>query len=282
FNQKSKTEPLRPPVPATLPVGHQEMMGRNKTLSNRQVRTTLEIANQIVESMNTIVKRYYRERQEGLKIKRRTQHAASTIPPGGLCIKKEREYAAIRYAGMSKPFKHAAIALKYNLDLQEEIFGASSIGSDRNDEASSDGVSFRPEIQMNPASLGFGWCSGLRRQRCWVHLTLRAKWATFWMHYCEANEIPYLPKYAEYGRVANVRRNINMMATRPTQHQQEVRNCVVFIAFANLEQVEGQIVRDEGDYEEQEDEAEENDSDTMEEDIIRTCLVDKERQTQTI
>lgn len=48
------------------------------------------------------------------------------------------------------------------------------------------------------------------------------------------------------------------------------------------EQVEGQTVRDEDYYGEQEDEAEENDSDTMEEDIIRTCLVDKERQTQTI
>ncbi|KAF5567474.1 hypothetical protein FPHYL_3265 [Fusarium phyllophilum] len=32
---------------------------------------------------------------------------------------------------------------------------------------------------------------------------------TFWRHYCEANETPYLSKYAEYGRVANVRRNIN-------------------------------------------------------------------------
>ncbi|KAG9505292.1 hypothetical protein J7337_002259 [Fusarium musae] len=133
FN-KSMTEPLRPPVPATLPVGHQEVMGRNKTLSNRQVRTTLEIANQIVESMHTIVRRYYFERKEGLKVKRRTQHAASTIPVsaarGGLCINKQREYAAIRDAGMSKPFKHAAIALKYNLDLQDDIFGAPQIGSD--------------------------------------------------------------------------------------------------------------------------------------------------------
>lgn len=56
FNNKSKTEPLRPPVPATLPVGHQEVMGRNETLSNRQVRTTLEIANQILESMHTTVR----------------------------------------------------------------------------------------------------------------------------------------------------------------------------------------------------------------------------------
>ncbi|KAF5657445.1 hypothetical protein FDENT_14199 [Fusarium denticulatum] len=38
---------------------------------------------------------------------------------------------------------------------------------------------------------------------------LKPNWAPFWMHYCEANEVPYLPKYAEYGRVANVRRNIN-------------------------------------------------------------------------
>ncbi|KAF5687315.1 hypothetical protein FDENT_5337 [Fusarium denticulatum] len=79
-------------------------MGRNKTLSNRQVRTTLEIANQIVESMNVIVKRYYLERKEGLK------------------VKKQREYAAIQDAGMSKPFKHTAIALKYHLDLQEKWF----------------------------------------------------------------------------------------------------------------------------------------------------------------
>ncbi|KAF5576909.1 hypothetical protein FPANT_10690 [Fusarium pseudoanthophilum] len=104
FNQKSKTEPLRPPVPATLPVGHQEMMGRNKTLSNRQVRTTLEVANQIVESMNIIVKRYYFEREEGLK------------------IKKQREHAAIKDVGMSKALKHAEIALKYHLDLQEWWF----------------------------------------------------------------------------------------------------------------------------------------------------------------
>ncbi|KAI1015202.1 hypothetical protein LB503_003972 [Fusarium chuoi] len=38
---------------------------------------------------------------------------------------------------------------------------------------------------------------------------LKPNWAPFWRHYCEANEIPYLPKYAEYGRVASVRRNIN-------------------------------------------------------------------------
>ncbi|KAF5573347.1 hypothetical protein FPCIR_14008 [Fusarium pseudocircinatum] len=38
---------------------------------------------------------------------------------------------------------------------------------------------------------------------------LKPNWAPFWMYYCEANEVPYLPKYAEYGRVANVRRNIN-------------------------------------------------------------------------
>ncbi|KAF5229978.1 hypothetical protein FANTH_14025 [Fusarium anthophilum] len=38
---------------------------------------------------------------------------------------------------------------------------------------------------------------------------LKINWAPFWKHYCEANELPYLPKYAEYGRVANVRRNIN-------------------------------------------------------------------------
>ncbi|KAF5576646.1 hypothetical protein FPCIR_12508, partial [Fusarium pseudocircinatum] len=84
FNKKSKTEPLRPPVPATLPVGHQK--------------------------------------------------------PGGLRIKKQREYAAIRDAGMSRPSKHAAIALKYNLDLQEGIFGASSTGRDGDDEASSKGL----------------------------------------------------------------------------------------------------------------------------------------------
>ncbi|KAG4288769.1 hypothetical protein FPRO06_03591 [Fusarium proliferatum] len=38
---------------------------------------------------------------------------------------------------------------------------------------------------------------------------LKTNWAPFWRHYCEANELPYLPKYAEYGRVASVRRNIN-------------------------------------------------------------------------
>ncbi|KAF5576665.1 hypothetical protein FPCIR_12490 [Fusarium pseudocircinatum] len=79
-------------------------MGRNKTLSNRQVRTTLEIANQIVESMNLIVKRYYLERREGLR------------------VKKQREHAAVQDEGMSKPFKHAAIALEYHLDLQEKWF----------------------------------------------------------------------------------------------------------------------------------------------------------------
>ncbi|KAF5719721.1 hypothetical protein FMUND_4497 [Fusarium mundagurra] len=79
-------------------------MGRNKTLSNRQVRSTLDIANQIVESMNVIIKRYYLDREEGLKVKR------------------QREYAAIQNSGMSKPFKHAAIALKYHLDLQEKWF----------------------------------------------------------------------------------------------------------------------------------------------------------------
>ncbi|RKL49507.1 hypothetical protein BFJ72_g966 [Fusarium proliferatum] len=38
---------------------------------------------------------------------------------------------------------------------------------------------------------------------------LKTNWAPFWRHYCEANELPYLPKYAEYGRVASIRRNIN-------------------------------------------------------------------------
>ncbi|KAF5561910.1 hypothetical protein FNAPI_3457 [Fusarium napiforme] len=38
---------------------------------------------------------------------------------------------------------------------------------------------------------------------------LEPNWANFWMHYCEINEVPYLPKYAEYGRVANIRRNLN-------------------------------------------------------------------------
>ncbi|KAG4260684.1 hypothetical protein FPRO04_04308 [Fusarium proliferatum] len=42
-----------------------------------------------------------------------------------LRVKKQREYAAIKDAGMPKPFKHAAIALKYSLDLQEDLFGAS-------------------------------------------------------------------------------------------------------------------------------------------------------------
>ncbi|KAF5679257.1 hypothetical protein FDENT_8770 [Fusarium denticulatum] len=65
-------------------------------------------------------------------------------------------------------------------------------------------------------------------------LAVMAKCAPFWRHYCEANELPYLPKYAEYGRVTNVRRNINKMATRPSQHQQEVRLRLIFIAFANL------------------------------------------------
>ncbi|KAF5988620.1 hypothetical protein FCOIX_378 [Fusarium coicis] len=77
-------------------------MGRNKTLSNRQVRTTLEIASQIVDSMNIIIKRYYFEREEGLK------------------IKKQREHAAITDVGMSRLFKHAEIALRYHLDFQEK------------------------------------------------------------------------------------------------------------------------------------------------------------------
>ncbi|KAI1037916.1 hypothetical protein LB505_001547 [Fusarium chuoi] len=79
-------------------------MGRDKTLSLGQVQSTIDIATYIVESMNHIVKRYYNEREEGLS------------------VMKQREYAAIKDAGMSKPFKHAAIALKYHLDLQEKWF----------------------------------------------------------------------------------------------------------------------------------------------------------------
>ncbi|KAF4418438.1 hypothetical protein FACUT_11833 [Fusarium acutatum] len=79
-------------------------MGRDKTLSHGQVRSTLAVAAYIVESMNVIVKRYYLDREEGLR------------------VKKQREYAAIQDAGMSKPFKHVTIALKYNLDLQEKWF----------------------------------------------------------------------------------------------------------------------------------------------------------------
>jgi hypothetical protein len=43
-------------------------------------RRPLKIANQILESTHTIVRRYYFERKEGLTVKSRTQHAASTIP----------------------------------------------------------------------------------------------------------------------------------------------------------------------------------------------------------
>ncbi|KAG5770957.1 hypothetical protein H9Q72_002331 [Fusarium xylarioides] len=297
FDKKPKTEPLRPPVPATLPVGHQEVMGRDKTLSHGQVQSTLDIANQIVESMNVIVKRYYLDREEGLKVKRRTQHAASTISVSA------REYAAIRDAGMSKPLKHAAIALKYNLDLQEGIFGASSTGSDESDESSIvDGAILSiiettklrvVIISYMPRSPHYAWCSGLRRQRCWVHLTLRAKWAPFWRHYCEANELPYLPKYADPFNWAGPESGEKVKGSTGCRDEDDYEEqegklgkCgqlgVVRDEDDYEERVEGQIVRDEDDYGEQEDEAEENDSDTMEEDIIRTCLVDKERQTQTI
>ncbi|KAF5962379.1 hypothetical protein FBULB1_14233 [Fusarium bulbicola] len=71
----------------------------------------------------------------------------------GLRAKKQREHAAIRDAGMTKLYKHVAITLKYNMDLRGGIFGASSTGSDGDGEASSEEVSFDPEIQMNPASL---------------------------------------------------------------------------------------------------------------------------------
>ncbi|KAF5648324.1 hypothetical protein F52700_1016 [Fusarium sp. NRRL 52700] len=79
-------------------------MGRDKTLSHGQVRSTILIATYIVDSMNVIVKRYYFEREEGLRVKR------------------QREYAAIKDVGMSKAFKHAAIALRYKLDLREKWF----------------------------------------------------------------------------------------------------------------------------------------------------------------
>ncbi|KAF4954866.1 hypothetical protein FGADI_4968 [Fusarium gaditjirri] len=38
---------------------------------------------------------------------------------------------------------------------------------------------------------------------------LKAKWAPFWNHYCEVNDLPDIRKYAEYGRVATIRRNVN-------------------------------------------------------------------------
>ncbi|KAG4290326.1 hypothetical protein FPRO06_02212 [Fusarium proliferatum] len=68
-----------------------------------------------------------------------------------LRVKKQREYAAIKDAGMPKPFKHAAIAL-----------------NDGDDEASSEGVSLGPEIQMNPASLrARSWASSKRLGSVW-------------------------------------------------------------------------------------------------------------------
>ncbi|KAH7206024.1 hypothetical protein DER44DRAFT_839851 [Fusarium oxysporum] len=38
---------------------------------------------------------------------------------------------------------------------------------------------------------------------------LKAKWAPFWKHYCEVNDLPDIRKYAEYGRIAGIRRNVN-------------------------------------------------------------------------
>ncbi|EXK98345.1 hypothetical protein FOQG_01281 [Fusarium oxysporum f. sp. raphani 54005] len=80
------------------------VMGRDRILNHGQVRSTIATATYIVESMNVIVKRYYFDREEGLR------------------VKKQREYAAIQDAGISKPFKHAAIALRYNMDLREKWF----------------------------------------------------------------------------------------------------------------------------------------------------------------
>ncbi|KAF4500549.1 hypothetical protein FAGAP_3243 [Fusarium agapanthi] len=79
-------------------------MGRDKTLSHSQVQSTLLVANYIVESMSVIVKRYYIDREEGLR------------------VRKQREHAAIRDAGMAKLFKHVTITIKYNMDLREKWF----------------------------------------------------------------------------------------------------------------------------------------------------------------
>ncbi|KAF5668234.1 hypothetical protein FCIRC_9699 [Fusarium circinatum] len=79
-------------------------MGREKTLSHSQVRSTLLVANYIVESMNVIVKRYYLDREEGLR------------------VREQREHAAVRDTGMAKLYKHIAITLKYNMDLREKWF----------------------------------------------------------------------------------------------------------------------------------------------------------------
>ncbi|KAL9569161.1 hypothetical protein ACKAV7_006747 [Fusarium commune] len=38
---------------------------------------------------------------------------------------------------------------------------------------------------------------------------LKTKWAPFWKHYCEVNDLPDIRKYAEYGRIAGIRRNVN-------------------------------------------------------------------------
>jgi hypothetical protein len=38
---------------------------------------------------------------------------------------------------------------------------------------------------------------------------LKLKWAPFWIHYCEVNNLPDIRKYAEYGRIAGIRRNLN-------------------------------------------------------------------------
>ncbi|KAF5988054.1 hypothetical protein FBULB1_1695 [Fusarium bulbicola] len=79
-------------------------MGREKTLSHSQVQSTLLVANLIVESMSVIVKRYYLDREEGLK------------------VREQREHAAVRDTGMAKFYKHVAITLKYNMDLREKWF----------------------------------------------------------------------------------------------------------------------------------------------------------------
>ncbi|KAF9765308.1 hypothetical protein IL306_002395 [Fusarium sp. DS 682] len=50
---------------------------------------------------------------------------------------------------------------------------------------------------------------------------LKQKWADFWAHYCKVNGLEDIRKYAEYGRIAQIRRGINKKLGRASSYNPE-------------------------------------------------------------
>ncbi|KAF9771694.1 hypothetical protein IL306_010666 [Fusarium sp. DS 682] len=79
-------------------------MGDQKILYHSIVSDSISTAEKLSASLQFILKRYYFNREEGLR------------------VSQQREYAAVEDAGMSRPFKKAAITIRYRMEVRSKCF----------------------------------------------------------------------------------------------------------------------------------------------------------------